>query len=229
MTTNTIDSNPATSAYDALNTKTSTAAANPNSMTATEDRFLKLLVTQLKNQDPLNPLDNAQVTSQMAQISTVNGIEKLNTTLKALMSNSNDAQSMQAAALVGHGVLVPGTGLAFKAADGKAFGGVELTAPADKVTVNINDANGITVRTLDLGGLETGSHPFQWDGKTTSGAQVADGPYTFSVSAVRGSATVDSKALQLGMVNSIMSSSQGIGLNVGSLGVFKMADVREIL
>ena len=228
MTTNTIDSNPATSAYDALNPKTGTSSG-ANTMTATEDRFLKLLVTQLKNQDPLNPLDNAQMTSQMAQISTVNGIEKLNTTLQALMSNSTDAQKMQAAALVGHGVLVPGTGLAFKAADGKAFGGVELAAPADKVTVTIKDANGIAIRTLELGGMETGSHPFQWDGKTDNGTDVADGAYTISVSAVRGADKVDSKALQLGLVNSIMSSSQGVGLSVGNLGVFKMADVREIL
>ncbi|MDD5176100.1 MAG: flagellar hook assembly protein FlgD [Sterolibacterium sp.] len=226
--TTTIDTNPAASAYTALNPKKS-ATPGANSMSETEDRFLKLLVTQLKNQDPLNPLDNAQMTSQMAQISTVNGIEKLNTTLLSLMSNSTDAEKMQAVALVGRGVLVPGTGITYKAKDGMAFGGLDLTAPADSVTVSINDANGIPVRTLNLGAMEAGSNTFQWDGKSDSGVVAADGAYTFSVSAKRGTSKVDNTALQLGMVTSIMSSSQGVGLNVGSLGQFKMSDVRAVL
>lgn len=222
-----IDTNPASSVYAALNPKTT--STDPNAMSATEDRFLKLLVAQLKNQDPLNPMDNAQMTSQMAQISTVNGIEKLNTTLQALMSNSTDAQKMQAVALVGHGVLVPGTGITLKAADGKSIGGVELSTPADGVRVSINDAYGVSVRSLDLGAMEAGSHTFLWDGKSDSGAVAADGAYTFSVTAKRGADKVDTTALQMGMVNSIMNSSQGIGLNVGNLGLFKMTDVREVL
>jgi flagellar basal-body rod modification protein FlgD len=72
-----------------------------------QDRFLKLLTTQLKNQDPLNPMDNAQMTSQLAQISTVDGIEKLNATLQKMLSSSNEPEAMQASALVGHQVMVP--------------------------------------------------------------------------------------------------------------------------
>jgi len=198
-------------------------------MAPTEDRFLKLLVTQLKNQDPLNPLDNAQMTSQMAQISTVNGIEKLNTTLQSLISNSNDAQKMQAAALVGKGVLVPGSGVALQAANGPAYAGFDLADAADSATVTINDANGITIRTIKLGSMKAGTQTFQWDGKSDSGAVAADGAYTFKVSAKLGAAPVDATALQIGMVTSIMNSSQGVGLNVGSLGTFKMTDVKEIL
>lgn len=217
-------------AYDfqALNAK-GTAKTNANSTSATQDRFLKLLVTQLKNQDPLNPMDNAQMTSQMAQISTVDGIEKLNTSLQALMNNANASQSLQAATLVGHGVLVPGKGLEFKAANGTAYGGVDLAGPADFVTVTINDANGLTMRTLRLEGMEAGAHSFQWDGKTDSGTVVADGSYSISVAAKRGQDEVDVSSLQIGMVSSIMSGSQGVSLNVGALGTFKMSDVKEIL
>src|SRR3972149_4887791 len=85
-------------------------AAKPGAGEA-QDRFLKLLVTQLKNQDPLNPMDNAQITSQMAQISTVSGIEKLNTTLQAMMASSDVGQWLQATAMIGNGVLVPGSTL----------------------------------------------------------------------------------------------------------------------
>ena len=221
------DSNPSASVYAALNSKT--AATSTNAMSETEDRFLKLLVTQLKNQDPLNPLDNAQMTSQMAQISTVNGIEKLNTTLQSLISNSNDAQKMQAAALLGKGVLVPGTGLEQKAANGAAYAGFDLAGPADNASVTINDANGISIRTINLGAMKAGTHTFQLDGKSDSGAVAADGAYTFKIAAKRGSDAVDTTALQVGMVTSIMNSSQGVSLNVGSLGTFNMSDVKEIL
>src|SRR5664279_439991 len=89
--------------YSSLN---GTPAAKASTTTDSQSRFLTLLTAQLKNQDPLNPMDNAQMTSQLAQISTVDGIERLNTTLQSLISDSSNSQTMQAAALVGHGVLV---------------------------------------------------------------------------------------------------------------------------
>src|SRR3954468_18494694 len=89
-----------------------TAAAKASSLTSAsdqEDRFMKLLVAQMQNQDPLNPMDNAQMTSQIAQINTVGGIEKLNTTVASLLSAFNRMQSQSATQLVGHQVLVAGS------------------------------------------------------------------------------------------------------------------------
>ncbi len=192
-----------------------------------QDRFLKMLVAQLQNQDPLNPMDNAQMTSQMAQISTVDGIERLNATLQALVAGSTENQAMQAAALVGRGVLVPGSG--FGLTQGMAIGGVELAGPADRVTVTIKDGSGLVVKTLELGAQEAGSQAFTWDGVADSGAAAADGNYTISVRAVRGAETVEASALELGIVSSVVRTSQGVSLNVGALGTFKMSDVREIL
>jgi flagellar basal-body rod modification protein FlgD len=105
-----------------------------------QNRFLKLLVTQLQNQDPLNPLDNAAVTTQISQINTVTGIERLNATLETLLNTFNDGQAMQAAALIGKSVLVAGSGLSL--ANGQAGGGVNLAGPADSVTLKILDAAG---------------------------------------------------------------------------------------
>lgn len=207
-----------------LNTARETAGADK---TDPQDRFLTLLVTQLKNQDPLNPLDNAQVTSQLAQISTVDGIERLNATLQALMTSSSDGQALQAAALVGHGVLVPGSGLALR--EGMAIGGVELAEAADRVTVTIKDANGIAVKTLDLGPRPAGSVAFSWDGTSNSGAAAADGSYTAAVAATRGDTKVGATALELGIVSSVARSSTGVRLNVGALGIFGLDDIKQIL
>lgn len=225
MAATTIGSNSAQAIYDSINAKTS--AANTK-MGEAENRFLTLLTAQLKNQDPLNPLDNAQVTSQMAQISTVDGIERLNAALKALLDSSAGSQTLQAATMVGREVLVPGSALTM--VSGVGLGGVELAGPADKVTVTVKDANGITMRTLDLGDLPAGVHGFPWDGKTDSGQVVAaDGKYKITVKAEQGGKEVAATALTMGTVLGVSRSGQGFLLDVGALGKVGMADVKEIL
>jgi flagellar basal-body rod modification protein FlgD len=209
---------------DYANNKTS---ATQSQISEAQDRFLKLLTTQLKNQDPLNPLDNAQVTSQLAQISTVSGIEKLNATLEALVQDSLDTQTTQAASLVGHAVLVPGGGLQLASSAG--VGGIELAGAADEVTVTISDANGLPMKTLSLGALAAGVHNFSWDGKTDSGAQAADGNYSIAIAAKQGGEKVDATALNLAMVRSVIRTSQGFALDLGGLGAFTMDEVKQIL
>lgn len=208
------------------------AAVNPKTTTTSdaqlsENRFLKLLTTQLQNQDPLNPLDNAQMTSQLAQISTVNGIEKLNTTLTQLMDSSTDSQVMQAANMLNHYVLVSGTGMTL-AEDGQTMAGIELTQPADSATVTIRDANGVLVRTLKLGEQSTGLNEFLWDGKDDAGVQAAAGRYTFSIVAEQGGKEVTATGLELASVTSVVRNSSGVQLELGDLGNFSMADIRQV-
>lgn len=220
------------SSFDYTSLNPVAAKASSDSASSTQQQFLTLLTTQLKNQDPLNPMDNAQMTSQLAQISTVQGISQLNTTLQTMMSNATQSQSLQAAGLVGHGVLVPGSGLALQAdATGanNSIGGFDLSGAADGVTVTIKDSNGLLMRTLNLGAMPAGSNTFQWDGSTNSGAPAAAGSYSFTVAAAQGQTAVTANALQAGMVTSVMNSSQGVSLNVGKLGTFNMSDVKEIL
>lgn len=225
MATSSVTNTSNADLYASLNGTKSTASTS--TVSDAQNRFLKLLTTQLKNQDPLNPLDNAQMTSQMAQISTVDGIERLNATLQQLINNSADSQTLQAAALVGHGVLVPGSGMDL--AKGSAFAGVDLKSAADRVTVTIKDTNGLVVRTLELGNMDAGSQIFQWDGKANDGSAAADGSYTFSVAAVQGTNKVDATALSVGQVASVERTTAGLTLNVGQMGNFTMADVRQIL
>jgi flagellar basal-body rod modification protein FlgD len=125
----------------------SSATGNTVSSQDNEQRFLKLLVTQLNNQDPLNPMQNAELTSQLAQMSTVTGIEKLNTTLSGLVNQTGANQLLQATSLIGYNVLSPGDILTTKKPDeGKdpatqAFG-VELPGTAADVTIKIVDDKG---------------------------------------------------------------------------------------
>ena len=206
---------------------TNTPKASTGSTQGTEDRFLKLLVTQMQNQDPLNPLDNAQVTSQMAQLSTVTGIEKLNTTLAAMSQNFISGQSLQAATMIGHSVLVPGSDLNLKGGAANSAG-VDLQGPADKLTVTINDGSGKAVRKIDLGAQDTGTVSFQWDGKTDGGAVAPDGKYTFSVTATQGTNTVTADPLAQAKVTSVSLGASGVSLNLEGFGVIDAAKVKQI-
>src|SRR5512147_174704 len=145
------------------NTAANDLAAQASSTAGASDRFLKLLVAQMKNQDPLNPMDNAQVTSQMAQIQTVSGIEKLNGTVEGLTSQFMQMQALQGASLVGRDVIVPGN--LMDIADGTGQGGFSLTSAADAVKVEVLSPSGQVVDTLSLGAQSAGTHSFDWDAK----------------------------------------------------------------
>ncbi|MBU4500920.1 MAG: flagellar hook assembly protein FlgD [Thiobacillus sp.] len=193
---------------------------------ATTDRFLSLLVAQMKNQDPLNPMDNAQVTSQMAQLSTVEGIESMNATLQALSSSMGASQMSQAASLIGHGVLVPGNTL--NPSLQQDVLGFDLSRPAEQVSVSILDAAGNEVRKLDLGSRSEGVNVLAWDGLTSNGTAAAAGKYTFMVDATQGGQKVSNTALFLGSVNSVSQGSDGVKLNLAGNESVSYADIRQI-
>jgi len=220
--------NSTTAANAALTGAGATSTANSTSPDPSiGDRFLTLLVTQLKNQDPLNPMDNSQMTSQLAQISTVTGINKLNDTMSGLAAALGSNQYVQAAGLVGHSVLVPGNKLAL--ADGAGSGGFTLGSDADSVTVKITDAAGSTVRTIDLGALTAGTQTFAWNGTTDAGAAAKDGTYTFTVTAKANNASVTADPLMSGHVNGIVVGSNGTTqVQLGQFGRVDLSSVVEI-
>ncbi len=203
-----------------------TTATSKTSTEETQNRFLSLLVAQMKNQDPLNPLDNAEVTSQMAQLSTVQGIEDMNATLQALAASMGVNQMAQAANLIGSAVLVPGDSISPSELENVM--GFELSRPADKVTVDIFDAAGGAVRSLNLGPREDGVNLLAWDGLAGSGEAAPDGAYTFKINASQGGEQVDSTVLHLGLVNSVSQNSQGVQLNLADNKSVTYADIRQI-
>ena len=212
-----------TAVNNSTSSNTGASSLTANSVQAQQDRFLKLLVTQMKNQDPLNPMDNAEITSQMAQLSTVTGIEKLNETLNAFTK----AQAFQSVDMIGHYVLAPGEHMDL--ASGTALGGVELASAADDVTVKIFDSKGNLVKTLDLDKLDAGVNAFTWDGKTDAGATAADGSYTFTVTAKLDGEAVDATSLSVGKVQSVLMDDVGPALSVSGMGLVELGDIKQVL
>ena len=202
------------------------SSATTSSAQETENRFLSLLVAQMQNQDPLNPMDNAEVTSQMAQLSTVQGIEDMNSKIEALAASLGPNQMSQAANLIGHGVLVPGDTL--NPAQFQDVIGFELSRPADSVNVSIKDASGNLVRSLNLGPRDAGVNALAWDGLTNTGATAAAGEYQFSVEAVQGGQAVSNTTLNLNVVSSVSQNSQGVQLNLAGSKSVGYADIRQI-
>lgn len=196
--------------------------------TDSADRFLKLLVTQLTNQDPLNPMDNAQVTSQMAQINTVQGIEKLNATLSTMAMDAASSQTLQAATMVGRMVLAEGNTLSMTSGQA-AQGGYQLDAGADALTVRVKSASGEIVYSGNLGPQAAGMHLFNWDGMATNGAQAAPGTYSFEVIASAGGKSVAAQSLMLGRVDGVTPSADGVKLTLGGYGDVGISSVKHIL
>jgi flagellar basal-body rod modification protein FlgD len=218
------------SSTDAAATIAAAAAAGASGATGAneaQDRFLTLLVTQLRNQDPLNPMDNAQITTQMAQISTVSGIDKLNATLQSLAASFSAGQSLQATAMIGHGVFVPGSAL--KLENGAAAFGLELAQAADAVVLSIRDGAGALVHRAELGPQPAGVLGFEWDGATDSGAAAAPGSYSFALEAVQGGKKIDAAALALGLVSGVTQGKDGVALKVEGMGSVALADVRQVM
>ncbi|PND34948.1 flagellar basal body rod modification protein [Achromobacter sp. HZ01] len=211
--------------------------ANSNSAAqGLQDQFLTLLVTQLQNQDPLNPMQNAELTSQLAQISTVEGITNLKNTMLAISGQIDVSQSMNAVAMIGKGVLIPGTKVKV-GVDGDNGAervvtpyGVDLQGDAAKVQVRISDSNGVVVRTIELGEQETGVYTLNWDGKNDSGVALEPGAYNVSILATDADGKkVNSEVLSYGQVKSVGYSTNGLRLDLGLDGQTSMLDVRKVI
>jgi flagellar basal-body rod modification protein FlgD len=212
-------STPVTDPYANLSTGSTATSSKTNSSTTAEG-FLKLLVTQLQNQDPLNPMDNAQLTSQMAQINTVNGITTLNTTVKQLSGQFTQLQALQGAALVGHDVTVQGNRM--EVGGGVGAGAFELANAADAVKVEVLDGSGRVVDTLQMGAETGGTHQFNWQAP-----DVADGtPFTFRVIATSGTNAVVTTPLMRDRVLGVSSSSTGLVLQTLHSGDVAYAEVK---
>ena len=169
--------------------------------TASQDRFMTLLVAQLKNQDPMSPMDNAQMTSQMAQINTVTGIEKVNSTLKSMASQFTGMQVLQGSSMVGRDVMVESNTLTRR--DGMGGGAIDLSGKADSIKVDILSPGGQVLETFNMGALDAGRHYFDWDSSSYTGT----GDPSFRVTATLAGQAVASTSLARDAVVSVGSEN----------------------
>ena len=215
-----------TTTTDGLASATGSATGNK---ALGKDAFLQLLVTQLKNQNPLEPQDNGAFVAQLAQFSSLEGITTLNDTVSGLASNYNSSQALQASSLVGRSVIAPGDKAVVDTSKSLS-GTVVVPSSVAAATLKITDANGKTVRTIDLGAQKAGNASFIWDGKNDAGETVAAGTYTFGATS-----TIDGKSVALitnlpATVNSVTISQTGgeLMLNLAGLGTVALSKVQTI-
>ena len=236
-----VDTTNNTAVQTLFNSKVTTATTNSSLSSATaaatgnqslgKDAFLQLLVTQLKNQDPLSPQDNGAFVSQLAQFSSLEGINTLNDSVNNISSNYSSSQALQASSLVGRSIITQ-TDTALVDTSKSMTGSVAVTAATGNVSVKITDKDGVVVRTLDLGAQSAGSSDFIWDGKNANGEVAAAGTYTFA--ATTKNDTGDSVALATSLpatVTSVTLSQTGgeMLLNLaGGMGSVKLSQIQTI-
>ncbi|MFB9159303.1 flagellar hook assembly protein FlgD [Chromobacterium violaceum] len=179
---------PGASSMQAANGGASGNTGSATSAQSLQNNFLTLLTAQLNAQDPLNPMDNSQLTSQMAQISQVSGLQSLNLTMQQLVASQNASQSMMATGMIGNNVLVAGNTLASPAAGQTTQGGVMLSGPASSYQVSVLDKNGNVVDTVTVANPSKGLNTFSWDGTDGKGNALPAGNYTFQVKVTQASA-----------------------------------------
>lgn len=219
MAVNSISSNTGVTAQ-------TSASSATGSVDDAQSNFMKLLVAQMQNQDPMNPMDNAQMTSQMAQLNMVSGINQLNTTLSSALSSFQATQTMQASSLIGREVLVPSSTL--QLSEGQAKMGADLAQSADSLKLTVLDGAGQALHSIDLGPQSAGLVQLDWDGATDAGAAAADGRYSFKLEALRNGQSVTATALSAAQVGGVSLSNNSVRLSLPGMGDVALADVRQV-
>lgn len=192
-----------------------------------KDQFLNLLVAQLNNQNPLEPQGNGEFIAQLAQFSTVEGVEKLNSSMETILSGYQSSQALQASSLVGRKVIVPvdkavvDTSESFKAS-------AVLPTSSSNVYVNVYDSAGTVVSRINLGEQQAGNISFIWDGKDSSGNVMKPGTYKFEAQATYGNETKGLYTLLPANVDSVTLGGNELMLNLAGIGNVPLSQVQVI-
>lgn len=202
-------------------------AGDPNNLG--QEDFLKLMITQFRNQDPTKPTDSTQFLGQLAQFSTVSGIQGLGEQFSALANSLQGDQALRAAGLIGHNVLFSSPLLPFNGTAGS--GAVDNPIGGGQVSVQIADLNGRLLRSIELGAQPAGLLNFSWDGKAADGTTLPAGSYVMSAQVKSGgdvrAVETFARAPVLG-VN--LAAGNGLAmLRVEGAGELSLAQIREIL
>lgn len=195
-----------------------------------QDEFLKLMTTQLKNQDPMNPMDNGAFLAQIAQFAQVSGIQDMQTSVKQLVDTLSSNQATQASALIGKTVVAPADSAYY---NGKqpVEGAVELTGNADNVVVGIFDQSGQLVRKMELGRQESGVIAMTWDGLAADGSAVPAGAYSLKAESIVAGKAVAVNTWVAEPVASVTLAAAGKPMSITLAGGSSvgMNDIKQIM
>jgi flagellar basal-body rod modification protein FlgD len=215
----------------AAQTQASLAAAQTKKSASTlgiED-FLTLMTTQLKNQDPMKPLEGTEFVSQLAQFGSVSGIQGMQKSIDSLASSLRSTQVLNGTSLVGHDVLAQADSFALTQGIGVA-GEVDVPVGAQAMQVRITDSGGALVREISVNPA-SGTQSFAWDGKRADGSAVPSGEYDIEAIASIGGANRSLEVMMSGRVSSVTIDSSGtqLTLNTNALGAVSMSNVRRVM
>lgn len=184
------------------------SATNSGTSTLGKDAFLQLLVTQMKNQNPLDPQDNTQFVAQLAQFSSLESMQNLTSTVNSIATSYQSSQALQASSLVGRSVIV-NAGATYVDPTKGMSGQVVIPADTTATSIKISNSDGVLVDTIDLGAQKTGTTDFTWDGKDSTGTTLAAGNYSFVANGtVKGTGTALTTYLPA-TVNSVTTAASG--------------------
>ncbi|MEL1266425.1 flagellar hook capping FlgD N-terminal domain-containing protein [Pseudoxanthomonas putridarboris] len=204
-----------------------TGAATKKTENLGQADFMRLMTEQLKHQDPLKPLSNSEFIGQLAQFSTVQGISDLNATVSGFTSALTGDQVLKGASLVGHSVLIPSDTLALPASGNAS--GLVMAPGAGMVKLEITDASGVVVDTVEVEATGKGETPFAWDGIKANGERAPAGAYSIKAQHIAADGTGTALNTYVdATVESVTIGSDGLYLNLPGLGTAPLDYVLRI-
>jgi flagellar basal-body rod modification protein FlgD len=214
-----VTSTSGTTSNTAANSATSNTSADAASFGGDYNTFLNLLTAQIKNQDPLSPMDTTQWTNQLVQYSSVEQQIKANGYLESIANGTSSANAMTSAVSYIGKTIGTSEDTATLKAGGSATWNYDLGSDATTATLTVKDTNGDTVWSGAADDLTSGSHSFSWDGKDSTGNAVGAGDYTLSISAANSAGTIDASVGLSGTVTSAETEDGSVVLKVGNSSV----------
>jgi flagellar basal-body rod modification protein FlgD len=192
----------------------STAASAQSITTLTQQDFMNLFVAQMQYQNPLDPMSDSDMATQLAQLNTVNALTTMNNTLNEMMTNQASQNNLQATSLIGKTIEATGNSLSIQ--NGVVSNGAYQLSQPGNVTIQISDSSGNLVRQINAGSQDTSMQSIGWDGKNQQGVTLPDGTYTFQVSATDQSGNaVSATTYLLGTVNGVSFQNGAAVYQVG--------------
>lgn len=209
---------------------TATGAASSDRRQLGQEDFLRLMLAQLRHQDPLSPMKSGEFLTQIAQFTTATGVSKLQRAFDGFEDSMQAGQALRAATLVGREVLVA-SNTGHLPPDQPMTGSVQVPAAVDNLTITVRDSAGQVLRRIELGPQSAGSVPFAWDGRDADGERLPKGTYGVSAHTDIGGGPVALEVLSAAEVRSVLLTrgDQPPRLNLEGLGELSLAAVRQVM
>ena len=192
-----------------------------------KNEFLKLMIAQLEHQDPLSPQEGGEFIAQLAQFSSVEGIEKLNSAASTVVSSFQSSQALQATSMIGRSVQIESNS-GLLGSSGSIAGRYDLPSNSQKVEIEISNSSGEMVRKINVAPQPKGTFSFEWDGKNDDGSAAEEGTYHIDVQALMAGENYELRTYMDGNVDSVTMQGNTLALNVGGIGTVSVDQIREI-